>query len=149
MARDPLARTPAADTCAHLEDGARELVPGDQRQPDVVVVARERVPVAAAQPGGLDPDDHAVGCGARLGHLAHDGRHPELLDDDGAHEAILTRRGDDDAWPLNSRQLLVQEASSKPEECPRGELNPHVLSDTATSTLRVCHSATRTRARRR
>jgi hypothetical protein len=49
------------------------------------------MPVRAAQAGGLDPDDDAVGGTGRIGDIADRGRLPELRVEDGAHVTDTTR----------------------------------------------------------
>src|SRR3972149_10447641 len=66
---DPGSLAPGGDGRPTRLDGAGELVTRDVRQPDVRVVAHPAVPVRAAQPGRLDPDDCAVGRDRRVRHL--------------------------------------------------------------------------------
>src|SRR3712207_7878877 len=71
----------------------------------VRVVAHPPVPVAATQPGGLDPHERAVD---RWNGVRHglDGRYlPERLIDHGAHAA--QRRSEEHTSELQSRQYLV------------------------------------------
>ena len=65
--RDPVADLPSGHVPANGRDVACQLVAGNVRQPDVRVVAHPAVPIAAADAGGLDLDDDAMGLGRRIG----------------------------------------------------------------------------------
>src|SRR3990170_105000 len=89
---DPGSRAPAGDGRPDRLDGAGELVTRDVRQPDVRVVANPAVPVRAAQPGRLDPNDCAVDRGRRIRHLVDPDRPAELRVLDSPHHVQPPRR---------------------------------------------------------
>ena len=79
--RDPLADGRAADIAADRDDDAGELVPRHMRELfDIRVVPAPAVPVAAAEPGGFDSNDGAVGRWRRIGNR---------FDGDGAAELVI------------------------------------------------------------
>jgi hypothetical protein len=80
--RDPIAELPTADLASGLRDDAGELVARDVRQPDVPVMPHPAVPVAAAQPRRLDPDQDGVRRAFGLGHVEDGRRHAEPVEDD-------------------------------------------------------------------
>ena len=69
---DPPSRDLGADVC----DGASEFMAGDVREGRNVVVAVPRMPIATAQTGGLDAQDHSVRGWRRVGHLRGSPRSP-------------------------------------------------------------------------
>src|SRR5690606_34442339 len=81
--RGPPPCHPAADGL----DGARQLVAGHVRQPDLGVVTHPAVPLAAAQAGGLDRDPHALGGRGRIGSLPAGRRRAEGVEHDALHDA--------------------------------------------------------------
>ena len=87
--RDPVADLPVAHLRTGLGDRPGELVAGDVRQGDGAVVAGPAVPVAAAQPGRLDPDHDTVGGRDRVGHVTDRDRAAEVVQ----HQCPHDRRG--------------------------------------------------------
>ena len=104
--RDPVADLPAGHRGAGLDDGAGQLVTGHVGQLDVVVVAHPAVPVAAAQPGRLDGDDHPVGRARRVRGLGQLGRGAERPDHDGAHQAIARPMPRAATWSAETSRAL-------------------------------------------
>ena len=87
--RHAVAGVPPGDSVARRCDAAGELVTGDVRQRDRPVVAGPPVPVAAAQPGGLDLDDDTMLRRRRVGDLADRCRPAELLEHHRPHSDSL------------------------------------------------------------
>ncbi len=82
---DPVAGPPPSHPGAHRLDDPGEFVAGHVRQGDVGVVPLPAVPVAAAQPRGLDPHDDPVLRRLRIGDLPHLGRLAVPLEHHGPH----------------------------------------------------------------
>src|SRR3954462_13932741 len=84
--RHPVTDPPPAHPVADRGHRAGQLVAGDVRNGDVRVVAGPGVPVAAADPAGRHPNDHAARRGGRLGHRLHRQRTAEILEDQRPHD---------------------------------------------------------------
>src|SRR3954464_8669075 len=93
--RHPVTDPPPAHPVADRGHRAGQLVAGDVGNGDVRVVAGPGVPVAAADPAGRHPDDHAARRGGRLGHRLHRQRTAELLEDQRTHDAEPALRHDE------------------------------------------------------
>ena len=78
---DAIAGAPRRDLLADRRHDAGQFVARHMRQADAGVVAHPAMPVAAAEPGGLDLDDDAFGGGRRVGQRLDPRRLPEFLEE--------------------------------------------------------------------
>ena len=89
--RDAIASLPAYHLASHRGDSAGKLVTRHMRQHDIGIMSHPAMPVAAAQAGRLDLDDHAFKLGGGIGDFGQDGRLPEGFVEDGFHDKLSLR----------------------------------------------------------
>jgi hypothetical protein len=76
--RYAIAHRPLVDMASNFDHRSNQLVAGDVGEFDIRVVAHPSVPVAAAQPGRLNPDNHPIEFRNRLGQVDDFDRLSEL-----------------------------------------------------------------------
>ena len=86
----PVADLPLTDLGPHLDHPPGELMTGHMREHDLLIMSGPRMPITPAHPGGHHSDHHPAGGGRRLGYLPNLRLGSNGIDDDGAHQHILS-----------------------------------------------------------
>ncbi|GAA0498312.1 hypothetical protein GCM10009532_22900 [Microbacterium aurantiacum] len=84
--RHAVPHAPSANPGSDRADDAGQFVPGDVREPDVVVT-RPRMPITAAETRRVHVDDDTVDRRRRLFDVTHGGGDTDVVDDDRPHGA--------------------------------------------------------------